>query len=216
CENGYTKIANEIMEALMRFRIPGEARQMLDAIIRKTYGFNKKEDTISSSQFVEMTGLPKFIIHRARKRLQYANLITVSKNANSPYLTYSLQKDFSKWIPVCKNANSKQKSHQVYAKKVTKGVTNIDGHKRHYNTKETNTKEIEYPDWFPLKAFEAFKIMRTKIKKPLTEQAVSLLIKKLELLKNRGENPEEVLNQSTMNCWQSIYEVKDKKRIWEE
>jgi len=56
-ENGYTPIANEIMEALCRIRIPGEERQVLDCILRKTYGWNKCEDAISLTQFMEMTGL---------------------------------------------------------------------------------------------------------------------------------------------------------------
>ena len=58
-ENGHTRLANEIMEALCRFRIPGVERQVLDAIIRKTYGWHKKKDAISLSQFVEMTGVTK-------------------------------------------------------------------------------------------------------------------------------------------------------------
>ena len=41
-ENGYTSIANDIVEALAGIRIPGEARQCLDVILRKTYGWNKK------------------------------------------------------------------------------------------------------------------------------------------------------------------------------
>jgi hypothetical protein len=31
-ENGHVEIANELFDALCRFRIPGEARQCLDAI----------------------------------------------------------------------------------------------------------------------------------------------------------------------------------------
>ena len=58
-ENGYTPIANEIMDALCRIRIPGEERQVLDCIFRKTYGWNKCEDSISLTQFMEMTGLKK-------------------------------------------------------------------------------------------------------------------------------------------------------------
>jgi phage replication O-like protein O len=45
-EHGYTPIANEIYDAFVRTRISGEARQVLDCIIRKTYGYNKKEDKI--------------------------------------------------------------------------------------------------------------------------------------------------------------------------
>lgn len=126
-ENGYTSIANEIMEALVRTRIPGEARQMLDFIIRKTYGYGKTTDMIATSQFCEATGLKKFIIHRARKRLLLANLITVSKNDNSQILSYSFQKDYEKWVQLAKKPtvskkvlNSKQKRSQT--------VTIIDGH----------------------------------------------------------------------------------------
>ena len=96
-ENGYTKIANEIMDALAKMRIPGEARQVLDVIIRKTYGWGKKKDAIATSQFMALTGLKKGMVHRARKRLLYANLITVYKNDDSQVLSYSFQKDYTKW-----------------------------------------------------------------------------------------------------------------------
>ncbi|MBI5447822.1 MAG: replication protein [Gammaproteobacteria bacterium] len=59
CEDGYTKIANELLEALARIRIPGETHQVLDTVLRKTYGYGKKEDAISLSQFVLATGLSK-------------------------------------------------------------------------------------------------------------------------------------------------------------
>jgi phage replication O-like protein O len=58
-ENGHVDIANEIFEAFARTRIPGEARQVMDFILRKTYGWHKKQDAISLSQFVEGTGLNK-------------------------------------------------------------------------------------------------------------------------------------------------------------
>lgn len=79
-ENGYTKIANEIYDALIRHRIAGEARQVLDFIIRKTYGFNKKEDQIALSQFCNATGLTKaHICHSINYLLQY-NLIANKGN----------------------------------------------------------------------------------------------------------------------------------------
>ena len=55
-ENGYIKIATELYDALCGIRIPGEARQVFDVILRKTYGWNKKKDAIALSQFVEATG----------------------------------------------------------------------------------------------------------------------------------------------------------------
>ena len=58
-ENGFIRIATEIFSALGRYRIPGEERQILDCILAKTYGFNKKVDRISLSQFVEFTEVLK-------------------------------------------------------------------------------------------------------------------------------------------------------------
>ena len=73
-KDGYMSIANEIMEALAQIRIPGEARQILDVILRKTYGWNKKEDEISLSQSKEKTGLLSPNIIRARNKLLIMNI----------------------------------------------------------------------------------------------------------------------------------------------
>jgi len=96
-EHGFTAIANEILEALARIGIPGEARRMLDVIIRKTYGYNKKVDKISTSQFMELTGLSRSKVYRARRKLKEMNLITIYKKGDSQTLTYCLQKDYDKW-----------------------------------------------------------------------------------------------------------------------
>lgn len=58
-ENGNTEIAHEILEAFCRFRIPGEIRQIVDVVIRKTYGWHKTWDVISHKQFQDMTGMKK-------------------------------------------------------------------------------------------------------------------------------------------------------------
>lgn len=100
CEDGFTKIANEILEALARTRIPGEARQVLDTIFRKTYGYGKKEDVISLSQFVLATGILKPNVCASLKQLKAMNLIIQKDNdvANA----YSINKDFEAWRPLSK------------------------------------------------------------------------------------------------------------------
>ncbi len=99
-EDGYTRIANEIMEALARIRIPGEARQIVDTIFRKTYGFNKKEDMISLSQFCLATGMKKPACSRAIKTASRMNVII--KKDNSGIHFYSINKDFETWKPLSK------------------------------------------------------------------------------------------------------------------
>ena len=49
-EDGYTEIANEILEALMRLHLSPNQWQVILCIIRKTYGFKKKVDYIANSQ----------------------------------------------------------------------------------------------------------------------------------------------------------------------
>ena len=137
-ENGFVPIANEIMTAFGRIRIAGEARQMLDVILRKTYGYHKKQDQISTSQFMQLTGLPNFTIHKCRKKLLDMNLITVTKKGNSQILTYSFQKDYEKWkvlpkkVTVTKKGNyCNQKRSQTVAQKAI--------HKRYKDNKIKKT-----------------------------------------------------------------------------
>ncbi|HJW85455.1 MAG TPA: replication protein [Candidatus Brocadiaceae bacterium] len=115
CENGYTKIANELLEAWARIRIPGEARQVLDAILRKTYGFGKKADAISLSQFVLATGILKPNVCASLKLLKDMNLIIQKDNdvAN----VYSINKDYTSWRPLSKKIT-------VLSKKITIGENN--------------------------------------------------------------------------------------------
>lgn len=100
CEDGYTKIANELLEAQAKTRIPGEARQVLDAIARKTFGYNKREDAISLSQFVLATGIKKPNVVRAIKQLQAMNLIIKTDNGKTQI--YRINKDFETWKPLSK------------------------------------------------------------------------------------------------------------------
>lgn len=136
-ENGHIKIANEIFEAFGRIRISGEARQVLDVILRKTYGFNKKNDAISLSQFCLATGLKKQHVDRGITHLIGMNLIT--KKGDTIANVYSFNKDFDTWKPLPKKV--------TYPKKVT-GVTKKDNNRTQKRgiqktvTKDTITKDI--------------------------------------------------------------------------
>lgn len=110
-ENGFIKVATDIYEAFARIRISGEARQILDFIIRKTYGYNKKEDAISLSQFLLGTGLKKNTTIRALAKLRVLNLITQKENdiAN----IYRFNKDFDTWKPLPKKRTYSKKSKVI-------------------------------------------------------------------------------------------------------
>ena len=75
-ENGYTRIANELMEAIAKFPFSGSQLRMIIFLLRKTYGFQKKMDAISLSQWKKGTGLNKRTIQRELKILEAMNVIT--------------------------------------------------------------------------------------------------------------------------------------------
>lgn len=106
-EDGYTRIANEILEALAKIRIPGEARQCLDVIIRKTYGWSRKETNITLNEFYLMTNIPKSSIVRGLRKLVVMNLIYQKVNENKN--TYRFNKDYSSWKPFTKKSTIYQK-----------------------------------------------------------------------------------------------------------
>ncbi len=65
------------------------------------------------------------------------------------------------------------------------------------------------PDWLPLEAWHAFLDMRKKIKKPATDYAQTLLVKKLAAFYANDLDPGVILNQSIMNGWQDLYAPKE-------
>lgn len=74
-EDGYTRIANELLEATARFPFNGSQLRMVLFLWRKTYGFQKKEDRISISQWVEGTGLNPRTVSKELARLERMNVI---------------------------------------------------------------------------------------------------------------------------------------------
>lgn len=79
-ENGFTRIANEIMEALMRTNLSAYQGRVLMAIVRLTYGWQKKEDSITNKRIVELTGLNKAHASRTVSELVARNMVTKAGN----------------------------------------------------------------------------------------------------------------------------------------
>jgi phage replication O-like protein O len=58
-EDGYTRIANILLESAMSHSFTLRQLRVLLAVIRKTYGFNKKDDVISGSQLAKLTKMSR-------------------------------------------------------------------------------------------------------------------------------------------------------------
>lgn len=85
-------------------------------------------------------------------------------------------------------------------------------------TRQDKTRDIDtkvsirrgdfFPDWIDPDTWEAYRAMRIKIRKPMTEAAVTLAIRELERLRTQGQDPKAVLEQSIMHSWQGLFELK--------
>lgn len=103
-DDGYTQIANEILEVLASTRISGTGWMIMMHIIRQTYGYKKKEDWISLGQFSEATGLKRPHLCRALRALKQQNMIT--KNGTKQRPSYGIQKDTDEWQPLPKGVRA--------------------------------------------------------------------------------------------------------------
>jgi phage replication O-like protein O len=95
-ENGYAQIAHEIMEALAKTNLSPYESRVIWYLLRKTYGYHKKADWISASQFQEGTGLDRRHTWRILRNLSKRNIAVISRDDRGQPI-YSFQKDYSKW-----------------------------------------------------------------------------------------------------------------------
>ena len=161
---------------------------------------NLKRDLVKYEAKVES-------IKQARERkLQASN----NTNQDSNLLKSSSNQD---------EINMKSSSNQVDFNSVNVNDNvnvNVNVKDNVINLKENLTVKEKVVDGKPLtpyqKAINDFVTMRNKIKKPLTEQAKTRLMNKLEeLSKGNEELKIKILNQSVDHCWQDIYELKENK-----
>jgi hypothetical protein len=59
------------------------------------------------------------------------------------------------------------------------------------------------------KTYYAYINMRTKIKKPITDYAIKLLMIKLNKLTSNEKEQIQILNQSIFNSWQGVFPIKE-------
>jgi len=124
-ENGSTQIAHEILEALVGAGLNGTELACVLLIIRKTYGWQKKEDQISLSQFTEKIPCSRQAVINALNNLKLVNIIRLVKKGNSKISanTYAFNKNYDEWQLVKKarlvkkrNPTSKENRFQLVKK----------------------------------------------------------------------------------------------------
>ena len=96
-ENGFTTVADELLEALALASLSAREYALVLAIIRRTYGWRKKKDQIAASQLAEATGIPSGKIWGLVRGLEEKHVVTVHRPGPGKIVTIGIQKDHSKW-----------------------------------------------------------------------------------------------------------------------
>lgn len=130
-DDGYTRIANELLEAVMAADLTARQLKVVLAVIRKTYGFGKKFDRITNTQISMMTGIHHTHVCKAKNEMIGMNIIVTNGQL------IGVNKVISDW-----NFEVSQVSEPL-AKPANKTLANLaNGYKpTQLNTKETIQKK---------------------------------------------------------------------------
>ncbi|MCY2429370.1 replication protein [Klebsiella pneumoniae] len=225
-DDGFTRIANELLEAVMRAGLSQHQLLVFMAVMRKTYGFNKKSDWVSNEQLSELTGILPHKCSAAKSVLVKRGILTQIGRV------IGINKTVSEWssLPV------KGTEKKPYLKKVTlpeSGKKSLPESGNAYypnqvNTKDKHTKDnkdninnppkspragsfdalaVQLPDWLSAEIWSSWVAYRRDLKKPIkSQQTVTQAINLLDRCRLNGYAPEEIINRSIANGWQGLFE----------
>lgn len=125
-EDGYTRINNHTLEHLAKIQLNSSEFNIILVVIRLTWGFNKKSDTISISQIVKHTNLSKRAVIRSINSLVDKNLLIKEQHPKGN--VYMLNKYTEGWR--CKWNGNRGVTNLSHDKIDTKGGDKIVTHKR--------------------------------------------------------------------------------------
>lgn len=179
-EHGHIDIAHEIAYALMRLKINGTQVRLLWVIWRQTYGWHKKEDYISLSQFQSFTGLEKSLISKELKKLGVRNIIK-AKNTLGKTTLYGFNKNYEEWenpqllskqtiLPLSNRTT-------VLLSKQTMTVVQSDNK---LLSKQTHTKEIKENTTKDIQDVFSYFLLKTNKKYGLTEDRKGIIEQRLK------------------------------------
>ncbi|WP_312631571.1 replication protein [Pantoea piersonii] len=127
-DDGYTKVANELLEAIASADLTARQLKIMLAYMRKTYGFNKKSDRIADEQIASITGISRQNVNKAKKELLEMNCLFREGSQIGINKEVSAWR-FSKSLHVS-NLVSKAETNKV-SKLETNEVSKLETHKRH-------------------------------------------------------------------------------------
>lgn len=179
-ENGYTSIAHEIIEAICRFDgMSAQELRLVLLLIRKTYGFHKKETTLTLNEMACYLNIQRTRCSTLINDLELMKIVTVTENVNGRPKKYKFNKHYNEWSGVTKKYKSKknvtviENNEKGLQKSEIKGYTpeepipykdrSKDNSKIHGATSRPKNKDIHIADPRIKKGIDYFSEQFTKI-----------------------------------------------------
>ena len=211
-ENGFTPISNELLEAIYSSPFNATQLKIVMVVCRYTYGFSRKEHYLSESFIAKAIGTTRQHTLRELNKLIGKNVIIVIKSytGTTPRIL-ALNKYYDKWGLKIEVYNpTRVQSNTGVQSNTSRGVQSNtqDNQNLKQNLKQGILKE-SISNLTPIQqTIEDFKDMRKAIKKPITPGGLAILLKNLEGMANTDEKKIEILEQSILNNWNGVYELK--------
>lgn len=130
---------NDLLTALVKASLSSTEYKVILLVIRKTYGYKKKEDFISLSQLAYYTNRTRRAIIKSTRSLENKNIL-VRKRRDGKMSLYSINKNFTTWKITREQKFVGNKSSTTREQKGNQ-LGNKSIHTKESITKETNTKE---------------------------------------------------------------------------
>lgn len=220
-ENGYTAIANEILEAVARIKLNGTQFRILLVVWRYTYGFQRKNHELSESFIAGATNMHKQQIKRELKGLVDRKIIDIIKDATfSTPRVISFNKNYKEWIDstqVAKTIPDSENDTTTGSGLDTTTGSGLDTQERKLKEKLKERENLPYnlsQDVY--KALLDFIEYRKAIKKPATERAIELTVGKLNKLANNDKEKIAMLEKSIERNWVGVFKLDPDERIPDE
>ncbi len=97
-EDGYTRIANEWMEAFISYKAPSSLKDFVWAIARETWGWNEKTRAIPAERLASILNCTQGWVRQVRELAARHNLIILDLGQGRNFARYGIQKHYLDWV----------------------------------------------------------------------------------------------------------------------
>ncbi|NMC26542.1 MAG: replication protein [Syntrophomonadaceae bacterium] len=178
CEDGYTRIANLILEAIPLARLNGVQTGICLFLWRRSYGWNRDADAITLAEFAAACGTSKTYISRQLKDLMDKNIVHRREHKYGHIPVYAFTTCIAQWCKGCINVQGLHKNAIL-------GLYNSATEGLHKTTTPNHPPDHEPPAFEP-----PLKTERKKIERNIyTPDSTELQLAEMLLLQIRSHIP---------------------------